>query len=174
MVRVAGILDKNTLQKLQRSKIHNLSSLSDTISPAKKIAHFPAGSAQHTDSTYLVPAPPAPTTYLAPHRWQSKAGSHTHSLVDTRRRTTVESAEARNGSWVMAWTRGVGRFRLISAPICMSRRWMLVRVWPWHARVLPAVPYPWAFQSQHGRSSSTAVSGWRGLCSGDYSSEASF
>ena len=56
------------------------------------------------------------------------------SLVDTRRRTTVESAEARNESWRMARTRGVGLFRLLSAPICMSCRCMLVRVWALHAR----------------------------------------
>ena len=44
------------------------------------------------------------------------------SLVDTRRRTTVESAEGRNGSWRMARTRDVGLFRLLSAPGCISRR----------------------------------------------------
>ena len=44
------------------------------------------------------------------------------SVLDTRRRTTVESAEARNGSWCMAQTRGFGLFRLLSAPICMSCR----------------------------------------------------
>ena len=40
------------------------------------------------------------------------------SLVATRRRTTVESAEARNESWRMVWTRGVGLFRLLSSPTC--------------------------------------------------------
>ena len=51
------------------------------------------------------------------------------SLVATRRRTTVESAEGWNGSWCMARTRGVGLFRLLSAPICMYCRKKQVSVW---------------------------------------------
>ena len=136
------ILGKNKLQKLQTSKIHNLSSLSYNIYPEKKIGPFPASSAQHTDSTYVVPGPPAPTTYLAPHSRQAKLVLIlTHK---TRRRTTVASAEARNGSWRMARTQGVGLFRLFSASICMSSM---------HARTSVALTCPIATR----RSLSTGI-----------------
>ena len=78
----------------------------------------------------------APTQYLVhqhrrhAHLTVDKQNWLSYSLVDTRRRTAVESAVARNRSWRMMWTRGVGLFRLLSAPILMSRRCMLVRVWP--------------------------------------------
>ena len=37
----------------------------------------------------------------------------------------------------MMRTQGVGLFRLLSAPVIISSRFMLVRVWPRHGRVLP-------------------------------------
>ena len=78
----------------------------------------------------------APTQYLVhqhrrhAHLTVDKQNWLSYSLVDTRRRTAVESAMARNRSWRMMWTRGVGLLRLLSAPILMSRRCTLVRVWP--------------------------------------------
>ena len=74
-VRVAGILDKNKVQKLQRSKIHKLSSLSDTIYPDKNSGPFPVSSAQHTDITWSTSTDDIPRTSQS----TSKTGSHTHS-----------------------------------------------------------------------------------------------
>ena len=67
-----------------------------------------------------------PTSYLVrqhrrhTHLTVRKQNWLSYSLVDTRRRTAVDSAVARNRSWRMMRTRGVGLFRLLSAPILIS------------------------------------------------------
>ena len=96
--------------------------------------------------------PPRVIKFQNPKYYHRGCGVQCHilvrySLVDTRRRTTVVSAEARNGSWLMARTRGVELFRLLSAPICMSPRCM-------HACMSVALTFP----STTRRSLSTDIS----------------
>ena len=72
--------------------------------------------AQHKTQTgpiYVVPGLPGSTTYICTSYPSHEQNWLSHSLVDTQR-TTVESAEARNGSLRMARTRGVGLFRMDS------------------------------------------------------------
>ena len=112
-------------------RIHDLSSLSDSIYPGKISGPSPARSAQHTEkylrNTWSTSTDDIHTSHLTT---VDKQNWLTFSY--TRGPTTVESVKARNGSWRLARTRGVGLFRLLSAPIYMSCWCMLVRVWTRH------------------------------------------
>ena len=56
------------------------------------------------------------------HLTDDKQDKLLYSLLSTRRRTTVESTEARNGSWSMARTRRVGLFKRVASTAACSLR----------------------------------------------------
>ena len=122
-VKVAVALGKNKLQKLQSIKIHSFSRLPDTtgIYPEEKFGPLPAASSSQISTSTAhgehLPGPPTLTYYdTSQLTVVDKQVWLLYPLVDTRRRATFERTEARNGSQLKARTRGVGLFRLLSAP----------------------------------------------------------
>ena len=85
-----------------------------TIYPEKNPGPLPASSSSQlsTHRKHLVHQHPRLTSHLT----VDKQDWLLYSLEDTRRRTTVESTETRNGSWRMARTQGVEMFKSLSAP----------------------------------------------------------
>ena len=105
-VRIAAVWGKTSRKSFREVTIvSSLAScdLSHYMYPEKKSGPLPASS--HVRQ-------PAHTARTVVHEHRlprtSQSTSKTGSLVNTRRRTTVESTEAQNGSWNMARTRGVG------------------------------------------------------------------
>ena len=116
--------------KLQRSNVTSLLVGSCNfyyIYPEKTSRPQTASSAQHRQHQPqqgpVVPCQTAPTSScLVVDKQDWLALLLTLRFVDTSRWATVESTEARNGSWSVARTRGVGLFRRAAgAAVCSLR-----------------------------------------------------
>ena len=117
-VRIAVTLGKKKMKKIQRIKIQYFSRPPNTIYPEEKFRPLPAPSSSMNSTEHIehLPGPPALTAYDTSQLTVDKQVSLLYALLDTRRRATVDRTEARNGSQRKARTRGVGLFRLPSAP----------------------------------------------------------
>ena len=98
-------LGKNKLQKLQRSKIHYFSTLSDTMYPEKKSGFFRASSSsqlsQHTDGTYyLVHQHRRHTSHLTVDK---KNCPRRHTKTDHRREHESSDRELEYGADAGRW-----------------------------------------------------------------------
>ena len=92
-IRVAGIWKKANCKSFREVRFITSPASPILYTPRKNQGPFPASPAQHTDSIYVVPGPPAPTTYLARHSRQAKL-----ALTPTRRHTTTDHRRERGGS----------------------------------------------------------------------------
>ena len=120
-VRIAVTLGKKKMKKIQRIKIQYFSRPPNTIYPEEKFGPLPAASSSQISTSTAhgehLPGPPTLTYYdTSQLTVVDKQVWLLYPLVDTRRRATFERTEARNGSQLKARTRGVGLFRLLSAP----------------------------------------------------------